>query len=62
MSDKPVRRKKKVSTTDIQEKLEAIQDRVRSDLTSNEALIAVAAVAFAGVLVAASYYLGRRSR
>lgn len=59
---KPVRKTKKVSTGQIQAKVEEIQARVRRDLTSNEALLIVAVVATIGVLSAASYWLGRRSR
>lgn len=59
---KPVRKKKKVSTDQIQAKVEEIQARVRHGLTSNEALLAVAVVATIGILSAASYWLGRRSR
>jgi len=63
MIDKPKpKKKKKVTTGDLQTQLELIQDRVRTDVTSNQALIAVAIVAVTGLLSAASFYLGRRSR
>lgn len=66
MSDKkpskPKVKRKKVTTEDLQGKLEQIQGRVRSDLTSNQALIAIGVIAVSGMLFAASYWLGRRSR
>lgn len=61
MTDKPKKRKK-VTTSDIQAKMEQIQDRVKTDLTSSQAMVAVAVLAVAGLLSGASYYLGRRSR
>lgn len=62
--DKPKakKKKKKVTTGDLQTQLEMIQGRVREDLTSNQALVMVAVVAVTGLLSAASFYLGRRSR
>ena len=62
--DKPKVRKKrkKVTTGDLQAQLEMIQGRVRDDFASNQALIAVGVVALTGLMTAVSYYLGRRSR
>ncbi len=63
MSDQPKRpKKKKVTTEDLQGKLEQIQEKVRGDLASNQALIAIGVIAVAGALSAISYFLGRRSR
>ncbi|RJQ55980.1 MAG: hypothetical protein C4521_01275 [Actinobacteria bacterium] len=66
MSDKPdgaakPEKKKKVTPEQIQAKVEEIQGRVRKDITSNEALIAVGVVLAIGVLTSLSYWLGRRS-
>ncbi len=54
--------KKKVTLEEIQTKAEQIQSRVKSDLTSNEALIAVGVVLAIGILTSLSFWLGRRSR
>lgn len=60
MSEKPGKGKN-VSTDQIQAKLGEIQTRVRTNLTSNQAMVAIAIVAAMGILSATSFWLGRRS-
>ncbi len=62
MSVETEKAKPKVTAEDIQAKVEQIQGRVKRELISNQALIAVGAVVAVGLLVSLSFWLGRRSR